>query len=298
MVSLVLALALLPANALQSQANPEARARPNSGDAAAHYQLCRTYYGLENWDGAINECEQAVRISPTADHHDWLGRAYGAKAEHSSWLQAVSLAKKVRSEFEKAVEADPNNATARRDLAEFYLEAPGFLGGGKDKAEAQASTLDRISKADALYIRARLAESAKDSNQAESLYKQAVYASQNPAEHLSELAGFYRRTGNFDQMQATINRISAAAGKNPGTPFFDGATMLVRTGRNLPQAVSMLKRFIAAGGTDEAPLHQAYYQLGLAYQKLGDKAAAADQFKQSSEIANYAPAEKALNKNK
>jgi tetratricopeptide (TPR) repeat protein len=297
MISLLLAAALISGNR-QSQADLEARVRANNSDAAAHYQLCRTYYGLENWDGAIDQCEQAVHINPSSNYHDWLGRAYGAKAEHSSWVQAVSLAKKVRTEFEQAVQADSNNPIAHRDLAEFYIEAPGFLGGGKDKAQAQAATLDSISKADAFYIRGRLAETAKDKEQAESLYKQAVDSSKNPAEALSELAGFYRRTGNLDQMQATINRIAASPDRNPGTPFFDGAAMLVRTGRNLPQAVSMLKRFIAAGGTDESPLHQAYYQLGLAYEKQGDKVAAANQFKQSSEIANYAPAEKALTKTK
>lgn len=284
MFSLLLAFALLaPASSHPAQVT-------TTGPSA----LCRAYYGLENWDRAISECEHAIALNPSSENHDWLARAYGAKAEHSSWFSAISLAKKVRSEFEKAVAADPANVIARRDLAEFYVEAPSFLGGGKDKAEQQAAQLGSINRADALYIRARLAESGKDNARAESLYKQSVEASKEPAQELSELAAFYRRSGSFEQMQTTVARIALLGERNPGTPLFDSAAMLIRTGRDLPQAVSMLKRFIAAGGTEEAPLHQAYYQLGLAYQKQGNTAAATSQFKQSTEIANYAPAEKAL----
>ena len=58
-----------------------------------------------------------------------------------AFLKAAGLAKKVRTEFERAVEFAPNNWEARTDLAEFYLEAPGIVGGGKDKARAQADLL-------------------------------------------------------------------------------------------------------------------------------------------------------------
>ncbi len=70
-----------------------------------------------------------------------MGRSYGEKAEHSGLLAAVKLAKRVREEFETAVRLDPNNVEARADLAEFYMEAPAIMGGGRDKAEAQAQQL-------------------------------------------------------------------------------------------------------------------------------------------------------------
>ncbi|HEY0564923.1 MAG TPA: hypothetical protein VGC88_05025 [Terriglobales bacterium] len=294
MLSLILALALSPATTRQTQADLEARVRANSSDAGAHFALCRTYYALENWDGAIEQCQSAVEISGGSQHHDWLGRAYGAKAEHSSWLQAVSLAKKTRTEFEKAVAADPKNAEARRDLAEFYIEAPGIVGGGKDKGLAQADVLDGISRSDADYIRARAAELAKDNAQAEELYKKSVADAKDPANYLNELAGFYRRTERFPEMEQAIGRIALT--RNSATPYFDAASTLVRTGRNLPGAIDMLKKFVASGGTDDAPLYQAYYQLGLAYQKLGDQRNAATQFRASAQLADYQPAQKALEK--
>ena len=43
---------------------------------------------------------------------------------------ATGLASKARQNFERAVQLDPQNREALSDLFEYYLEAPGFLGGG------------------------------------------------------------------------------------------------------------------------------------------------------------------------
>ena len=51
---------------------------------------------------------------------------------------APGHASKAHRYFEKAVELDPKNLEAMNDLFEYYLEAPGFLGGGFDKAQALA----------------------------------------------------------------------------------------------------------------------------------------------------------------
>jgi cytochrome c-type biogenesis protein CcmH/NrfG len=79
----------------------------NAEDAEAHNLLCRVYYQEEQWDDAIGECETAVRLTPLdSEYHLWLGRAYGEKARSIHSIKAYGLAKKVRSEFERAVELD------------------------------------------------------------------------------------------------------------------------------------------------------------------------------------------------
>src|SRR6202007_1370841 len=104
-------------------------------DAESHNLLCRAYFSLEEWDRGIAACESAVKLDPQNSlDHLWMGRIYGEKADRAGFLKAAGLAKKVRSSFERAVELSPNSWEARTDLAEFYLEAPGIVGGGKDKA--------------------------------------------------------------------------------------------------------------------------------------------------------------------
>ncbi len=91
------------------------------------------------------------------------------------------MAKKVRTEFERAVELDPANWEARTDLAEFYLEAPGIVGGGKDKARAQAQALTPLNPAMAHWVMGRIAEKNKDDATAEREYRAAIDASHGGA---------------------------------------------------------------------------------------------------------------------
>jgi len=98
--------------------NGKLNSQPN--DAASHNLLCRAYFAVANWDRAISACERAVALQPTSsEYHLWLGRSYGEKADASSFLTAAGLAKKVRTEFERAVQLDPASVPAHVDLAEF-----------------------------------------------------------------------------------------------------------------------------------------------------------------------------------
>src|SRR5271154_4098178 len=136
--------------------------------AEAYNQLCRAHFELGAWDAGIPACEKAVSLAPDNGlYHLWLGRIYGEKADHSGFLKAAGLAGKVRTEFERAVELSPKSWEARADLAEFYLEAPGIVGGGKDKARAQAESLVPLNPSMAHWVKGRIAERNKDNPAAE-----------------------------------------------------------------------------------------------------------------------------------
>lgn len=118
--------------------------RDNPHDAVAAFYLGRTFFAEENYDHAVRWLEQAVeRDGGNAEYHLWLGRAYGHQAMRASVWRQFFLARKVKAHFEKAVELDPDNTAARLDLVEYYLKAPGFLGGSAEKARAQAEEIKR-----------------------------------------------------------------------------------------------------------------------------------------------------------
>jgi len=73
-----------------------------------------------------------------AKAHYEHGVALGHAAEHANILRRAALAREARMEFERAVEADPDFIDARIALVEYYLRAPRFLGGGDEKAIAEA----------------------------------------------------------------------------------------------------------------------------------------------------------------
>lgn len=117
----------------------ESFAKKNPTNPTAAVYLGRIFLIEGDYDEAIDWFKKAVELNiNSSEYHLWLGRAYGYKAERASIFKQPSLAKKVQNEFEKAVELDPDNIEARFDLMQYYLEAPGFMGGSKEKAREQA----------------------------------------------------------------------------------------------------------------------------------------------------------------
>jgi tetratricopeptide (TPR) repeat protein len=122
-------------------------------DAVGAFYLGRTFFAQEQYEDAIEWLEKAVLLNEqNSDYHLWLGRAYGYQAQRTSVLWQLPLARRVRKHFERAVELNPDNIDARADLAEYYLKAPWFLGGSKEKAEAQAHEISQRNLAEGLRV--------------------------------------------------------------------------------------------------------------------------------------------------
>lgn len=255
------------------------RINSSPNDAAAYNLLCRAYFSMNSWDRAVAACEKAVALDPqNAEYHLWLGRTYGEKADTVSFFSAAGLAKKVRNEFEKAVALDPKNWAARTDLAEFYLEAPGIVGGGQDKARAQADALDSLNAAKAHWVRARLSEKNKDNATAEKEYRAGIDASHGSANAWLNLAGFYRKTGRFDEMHDALQHAAAAPMDQPEV-LVDAASTLLRANRDLPYATQLLRRYLASKNTvEQAPPFKVHYMLGNILEKQGDRQGAAQEY--------------------
>ena len=268
----------------------------NPSDAQQHNLLCRVQYAEERWDAAVSECERAANLDPKNGIYQlWLGRAYGEKAEHSSWLTAIGLAKKTRIAFEKAVQLDPGNVEAHSDLSEYYIEAPGFLGGGTDKAAAQANIVEKIEPASAHWIRARIAEHQSRNSDAEAEYKRALTLDMNSPRRLFDLASFYRRVNRLDELESTIQKAAQLNARNDSS-LVDSAGLLLRVGRNLPLAATLLRRYIDQGTkSEDAPLFQAQHLLGQVLEKSGDvQGAKLAYLAARSEASEFAPASAAL----
>lgn len=124
---------------------------------------------------AVKQAEQCVAAHAAhAPCQVALGKALGSKAMHGGMMSAMGYAGTIRDSFKKAVELDPRYMDARFSLLQFYMMAPGIMGGGTGKAEALAAqtaalnaeagklmqgTLDlaaeRVAKAEAAALAAR-----------------------------------------------------------------------------------------------------------------------------------------------
>jgi tetratricopeptide (TPR) repeat protein len=279
----------------EAMAALNAQIASNANDAEAHNLLCRVYYSLGEWDNAIASCERAVALAPDqAAYHHWLGRAYGDKASHSNFLAALGPAKKLRNEFERAVTLDPGNVEARTDLAQFYVEAPGIIGGGTDKAQRQVEALQGLSPAKAHWILADIAEKSDDSATAEREYQAALEATHGSADGWLDLASFYKRRGKLDQMERAIKQASTAPVIRQEV-LVDAAALLHRAQRNLPLAIDLVRRYLAGVLREEAPAFKAHTLLGNLLEKQSDTAGAEQQYRAALALAKeYKPAQEGL----
>jgi len=268
--------------------------------AEAYNLLCRADFELDNWDAGIPACEKAVQLAPNNGlYHLWLGRIYGEKADRTSFLKAAGLAKKVHAEFEKAVELSPESWQARTDLAEFYLEAPGIVGGSEEKARAQSDVLLTLNPGMAHWVRARIAQKHKDNDAAEQEYRLAIEASHGGARAWVNLAGFYRHNNRLDEMDRTLLTLESQSMESRPldrpAALMDAASMLLRSNRDYPLATRLVRRYLASPTDEEWPAFKAHYLLGELLEKQADRQGAAAEYRVTLNMAhNFAHAEEGL----
>jgi cytochrome c-type biogenesis protein CcmH/NrfG len=275
----------------------ESRISSAPSDAESYNLLCRAYFSLEDWNRGIAACEKAVSLDPSnSRYHLWLGRGYGEKADKSNFLSAAGLAGKLRKEFETAVQLSPKDAEARTDLAEFYLEAPGIVGGGRERAEAQAEMLLTLDQPRAHWVRGRIAEKKSDLLTAEKEYRAAIEASHGSALTWFNLALFYRHRQRWDEMEDALNHAVAAPPDRPEV-LMEAAEVLLRAGRNLTGAIQLLHRYLSNSTVELAPTFKAHYLLGTGLEKQGDKHAAVEEYRASLALAkSFSRAQEALHR--
>lgn len=256
----------------------------NPSDAESHNLLCRAYFMLDEWDHAIAACERAVTLAPQQSaYHLWLGRAYGEKADRAGVFSAAGLAKKVRVSFERAVELDPKSSAARTDLGEFYTEAPGIVGGGKDKAREQSDALMPFDPARGHWLLARIDEKNKDAAAAEREYRAAIAASHSGARAWLDLANFFFYAHRLDEMEQAIHTLESSPLDHPEA-LMHASGILARAGRDHATAIRLLRRYLTAP-VEEGPAFKAHDQLGQLLEKQGDRKGAAEEFRAALALA-------------
>jgi tetratricopeptide (TPR) repeat protein len=227
-------------------------------DAAVYELIGQNYYGRAEYKKATEALEKALALDPTSsDINLWLGRAYGRRAETSNPLSAPGHAGRARQFFEKSTQLNPNNLDAQSDLFEYYLEAPGFLGGGLDKAAATAAQMALINPAEGYSAQAKLDEKRKQYASAEAHLRRAIEVAPHQVGRLLDLARLLTKQGRFSEADQNLAKAVQIEPDSPSV-IFGRAEIYIKGKRNLDVARDLLKRYLSLNlSPDDPPRSQA-----------------------------------------
>jgi Flp pilus assembly protein TadD len=202
---------------------------------------------------AIEAFEKALALAPNSSElHRWLGNVYGRRAETGSVFTAPGNARKAHQYFEQAVELDPNNREAVANLFEYYLEAPGFMGGGIDKAESLVVRIATLDVPAGHHALAELERKRKRYDAAEQQLRRAAELAPLQAGRQIDLARFLSDHG---RLKESDERFAEAARLAPNSPqlLFARAETYIQQKRNLNDARQLLERYLASPLTPDDP---------------------------------------------
>lgn len=225
------------------------------GTSAEYYALtgkCHLMRG--NFKKATENLQKAVALEPqNSDYMLWLGRTWGRRAEIASPFVAPLNASKARDCFEKALQLNPNNRDVLGDLFDYYLHAPGFLGGGTDKAEVLARRIEAIDPPEGHFALSQVAQKQHHVQGAEQELRAAVKLAPNQIGHVIALAKFLAHQARLKESDAVIAQAETIAPGNPRV-IYAKASIYIETHRNIDEARSLLKKYLQSNLTpDDTP---------------------------------------------
>ena len=248
-------------------------AQQTNSPAAEEYRQGRAQFDQGRYSNAASHFEQALAQAPgTSLYAQWLGRACGLEAQHAGILSKMGLASRSREAFEKAVSLDPANLGARSDLAAYYAAAPGFLGGGLEKARAQVA---EIRRRDPYLGQVRATDLAWDDDHAtaaaEAGYLTAVRLDPARPEARGRLGEIYLETHRFAQSFAQWDAI-LAIDPAQGRALYGLGKAAAESGQRQAEGEAALRGYLqnARPDADGPPAARAHFYLARLLEKRGD----------------------------
>ncbi|HEX9082778.1 MAG TPA: tetratricopeptide repeat protein [Holophagaceae bacterium] len=305
----------------------------NPQDPYAQLWMSRVKVAFGDLDGGLDLARKAAVAKPgDADIQAQLALCAGQQAgREESWARKLSLARELRKAAEAALAVNPGHPEASEVMLMYDLNAPFFLGGSVDKAQALAEQVGRIDAPRGLLLQAKIALHRKDKAGAASLLNRALAL--DPADYdallLLAVLPLLDRPQNLDQALGTYRRavavrptgvlahnqiaaILAEQGKwaeldreladakrrlpDNLAPWYAAASNLIAENKHLDHAEPLLRTYLSQppeGGSPSGA--QAHWRLGQLLERLGRPKEALVEYRATLDLApGYKPALAAL----
>ncbi len=237
--------------------------------AASQYYLGRIAFDENKLEDAEEFFEEAIdRNDKVAEYHNWYGNTLGRIAQDANMVKQGMLAPKMKNAWEKAVALKPDFIDPRQSLIQYYLQAPGFMGGSIDKAKAMAAEIKKLKPAEGHRQMGNIYMKEKKVAEAE---KEFVAMAKADVNYTNALASFYVTQ---NQHEKAFNLFDEALKKNPDdmlAHYQVGRTSAI-SGQRLDRGEDSLKKYLTYSPKANEPSHAgANMRLAQIQEKRGNK---------------------------
>lgn len=209
----------------------------NKRDAEFRYYLALSLMLQQKFDDAQDEIEEAIDLNENvAKYHLTRGNILGQKAMSANVFSQGLLAPKIKNAYLRASELDPSNVDARVSLYNYYVMAPGIMGGSDDKALEQANAVVKLNSMRGYlllanyYIRVK-----KDTAESEKQIKNAIAAEPEKGNGYKQLGYLYLNQKRFADAYVQMKKYIDIDPMNPDS--HDSFADILKAEKKYDQAI-------------------------------------------------------------
>ena len=247
--------------------------KANPADDAALSCMGEIYEREGKSGDAVDWYEKAVKANERdPQHHLSLAGALGTEAQKANKLRQPFLARRLKSELERAVALDPNLVDAHEGLRQYYTEAPGIVGGSIDRAKEEAEIIAKLNPLRGHLARASIGRHVGDNALAESEYKAAVAQNPDSLFVAYTLGSFYENQKRWADAAVVYERLLDQRPTELLPHFFYGRVSAL-SGDNTERGEREMRYWIANAPADAPMLTRsaAHVRLGMILEHEGKR---------------------------
>jgi len=251
----------------------EASVQSNPNDPEVHYQLARVLLFTRNSDDAEDQIDEALKLNDkVARYHFLRGQILGERARDANVFKQGILAPKIKNAFLRSVELDPAFIEGRVGLYNYYVMAPGIMGGSDEEALKQVAEVEKLDSQRGHLLRANYHQRKKEYDQAEEELKKIISAAPVKIVGYKSLGYFYLSQGKYLEAKAQFEKYAQLDPRNPDAYGCCGDVLL--TEGKVDEAIEKYN-FALSIDKNFSP---SIFQLGTCYEKKGMKTKAIETY--------------------
>jgi tetratricopeptide (TPR) repeat protein len=267
-----------------SGADASRQVKDSSADAKAAFDRGKAAHNARKADEAVSAFERAVELDPNSSLYQlWLGHAYSRQLLSAGFLRKPFIARRCGEAYEMAVKLDPTSIDAAEGRLDFLLGAPGIVGGGVDKARAEAARIATLDAYRGAMAEARIAEHEKQWPEAERLYRSLMAEYPDRTAAVDALVTILQNAKRFDEAFKIVDDRLARLPDETASLYNLGRLSAV-SGQHLARGETAMRHFLTLTTADPVRQSNAHYRLGMIKEKMGDVPAAATEYRAALDL--------------